>query len=230
MILGILLAVTVISCPVHGSLTITEHEYPLMHYTKLISEENFTDGRPLVIVLPIAEEGTTHEEVAYLMEELHTSRRWPILVYNEGYEIRGNMHTEIHQDGSYLILTSGPCVEWKFFITRFSAQLNNLIFGKNRKHSWNPKAKFVVHVISNCTQFDNKNISRQILGLLSNYEVTKVAVLFLNSNEHAGYDLQNKTTQSPQGTYLELHTWYHYENSERCIPAKVTVPVKVCEI
>jgi hypothetical protein len=44
MILEILFVVIVISCPVHGSLPITDHEYPLMHYTKLISEEYFTAG------------------------------------------------------------------------------------------------------------------------------------------------------------------------------------------
>jgi hypothetical protein len=43
--------VAVISPTVHGSLLITEHEYPLMHYTKLISEDHFTGGRPLVTVL-----------------------------------------------------------------------------------------------------------------------------------------------------------------------------------
>jgi hypothetical protein len=75
MILGILFSVTVLSCPVHGSLPITDHEYPLMHYTKHISEEHFTVGRPLVIVLPLAEEDTTKEEVGYLIEELHTSGR-----------------------------------------------------------------------------------------------------------------------------------------------------------
>jgi hypothetical protein len=66
---------TVILCPFRGSLKITEHEYPLMHYTKLISEEKFTAGRPMVIVLPLAEEGTTNEENAYLIEELQTSSR-----------------------------------------------------------------------------------------------------------------------------------------------------------
>jgi hypothetical protein len=139
-ILGILVTVTVFSFPVHGFLNITDHEYPLTHYTKLISEEYFTDGRPPVIVLPLAEEGKTKEEVGYLIEELHTSGRWPKRVYNMGYEIKGNMYTEIRQDGRYIILTSRPCVEWKFYITRFSEQLNNLIFGNNRKHSWNPRA------------------------------------------------------------------------------------------
>jgi hypothetical protein len=75
MILFILTFLTVISPTVHGSLTITSHEYPLMHYTKLISEEHFTAGRPLVIVLPLAEVDTTNKEVGYLIEELHTSGR-----------------------------------------------------------------------------------------------------------------------------------------------------------
>jgi hypothetical protein len=80
MIVIIFTVVAVISHTVHGSLQITEHEYSLMHYTKLISEEHFTLGRPLVIVLPLAEEDSTYKEVGYLIEELRTSGRWPILV------------------------------------------------------------------------------------------------------------------------------------------------------
>jgi hypothetical protein len=80
-----------------------------MQYTKLISEQHFTDGRALVIVLPLSEESTTNEEVGYLIEELHSSGRWPILVYNLGYEMKGNMHTEIQQHGSDIILISGAC-------------------------------------------------------------------------------------------------------------------------
>ena len=39
--------------------------------------------------------------------------------------------------------------------------------------------------------------------------------------------MQQNTTNSTQGTYLELHTWYPYENSDRCNPEEGTVPVKV---
>ena len=52
----IFIFVTVISPTVCGTLTITDHEYSLINYTKLISEEHFTAGCPLVIVLPLAEE------------------------------------------------------------------------------------------------------------------------------------------------------------------------------
>ena len=45
--------IAVISPTVHASLPVTDHEYPLMHYTKLISEETFTAGRPLVLMLPV---------------------------------------------------------------------------------------------------------------------------------------------------------------------------------
>jgi carbonic anhydrase len=58
-----------------------------MHYTKIISKEYFTAGRPLTIVLPVAEESTTNEKVAYLVKQLHTLSRWPILVHNLGYEM-----------------------------------------------------------------------------------------------------------------------------------------------
>jgi hypothetical protein len=53
------------------------------------------------------------------------------------------------------------------------------------------------------------------------------AVLFLKSNEHGDNDLKQNTTVSVQGTYLLLHTWYPYENSERCNQVEGTLPVKV---
>ena len=59
--------------------------------------------------LPLAEEDSTNKEVGYLIEELHTSGLWPILVYNVSYKMNGNMYTEIQQHGSYIILISGPC-------------------------------------------------------------------------------------------------------------------------
>jgi hypothetical protein len=198
-----------------------------MHYTKLISEEHFTAGRPLVIVLPLAEEGTTNEKVGYLIEELHTSGRWPILVYNISYMWNGNMYTEINQHGSYIILTSGPCFVSELYIRNFWQQLKELIYHNNREHSWNPRAKFVVPVMSNCTQVENTNISRTILEHLWKFKVMNAAVLYLNSNKHAGNDLQQNTADSAQGTYLELHNWYPYENSDRCIPATVNVPVRI---
>jgi hypothetical protein len=198
-----------------------------MHYTKLISEEHFTAGRPLVIVLPLTEEGTTNEETGYLIEELHTSGRWPILVYNVSYEMKGNMYTEIHQDGSYIILTSGPCLVRELCIKRFEEQLSKWFWDNNRMHSWNPRANFLVPVMSNCTQFDNRNISSGILHILWNYNVVIASALFLKPNEQAGIDLEKNTTDSVKCKYLELHTWYPYENSDRCIPARGTESVKV---
>ena len=91
MILGIWVAVTVISCPVHCSLPTADRKFPLMHYTKLISEEHFTAGRPLVTVLPLEDEHCTNKGVGYLIEELHTSGSWPILVYNVSYDMNGNI-------------------------------------------------------------------------------------------------------------------------------------------
>jgi hypothetical protein len=230
--------IAVISPTVQGTLAITDLDFPVMHYTKLISEEHFTAGRPLVIVLPIFPKwcalslvDSSIKEVGYLLEELHKSGRWPILVINIDYKMNGITYTETHQHGSYIILTPGPCTLREYHFLSFSQQVNALLLGDNTKDSWNPRAKFLVPAISNCTQFDNKQTARAILEQLWNYEVTKVAVLFLNSNEHAGSDLQH-TTESAQCTYLKLHTWYPYENSDRCNPSQGTVPVKVfvCEI
>jgi hypothetical protein len=75
--------------------------------------------------------------------------------------------------------------------------------------------------------FYTKFFSLCILSYIWNYLVINTAVLFLKSNEHGGNDLQQNSNDSAQGTYFELHTWYPYENSDRCNPADDTVPVKV---
>jgi len=227
MIVLIVIVVTVISCPVHGSLPTTEHEYPLMHYTKLISEEHFTAERPLMIILPQVEEDSTNKEVGYLVEELHASGLWPMLVFNISYKMNENMYTEVHQHGSYIILISGPCKEWEEYISRFWQQLIELASDDKLWLSRNPRGKYIVSVISNCTHLENIHISKAILSRLWFFQVTNAAVLFLKSNEHAGNDIQPNTINSAQGTYLELHTWYPYEKSDRCNPTEGTVPVKV---
>ena len=227
MIFGILVAVIVIPCPVHWALHFPDHEYPLMHYTKLISEEHFPAGRPLVIVLPLAEEDSTNKEVGYLIEELHTSGRWPILVFNTSYKMNENMYTEIHPHGSYIILISRPCSEWDKYISDLWQQLYELCIDDKMWLSRNPRGKFIFPVMSNCTHLDNINISRAILNQIWTYQINNAIVLFQKSNAHTGNDLQQNTADSTQGTYLELHTWYPYENSERCNPDEGTVPVKV---
>jgi len=108
-----------------------------------------------VIVLPLAEEVSMDREVGVLIEELHTSECWPILVYDFSCKMKGNMYTEIHQHGSYIILILGPCKEWEKHISHFWQQLYELSLGNNVWHSWNARAKFVVSVISNCTHIEN---------------------------------------------------------------------------
>jgi hypothetical protein len=128
-------AVVVISPTVHGSVQITEVDYPLMHYTKLISDEHFTPGRPLVIVLPLAGEASTNKEMGYLTEELYASGRWPILVYNFSYKMDENKYAHIHQDGSYIILISGPCKQWEVHISLLWEKLHELSVGNNTRRS-----------------------------------------------------------------------------------------------
>jgi len=101
------------SCSVHASLQITTHDYPLMNYTSLISEENFTPGRTLVIMMPLAGECSTSNDVRYLIQDIYITSRWPVLVFNVTNELNRNMYTEIHQHYSYIILISGPCKDWE---------------------------------------------------------------------------------------------------------------------
>jgi len=100
-------------------------------------------------------------------------------------------------------------------MSRYLQQLFKIFISKQKKQSWNPRAIFVVSVMSNYTHMENKKFSRAILNELWLKEVINATVLFLKSNERADNDLQQNTTDSVYGTYLELHTWYPYENSER---------------
>jgi hypothetical protein len=158
-----------------------------------------------VIVLQLEGEDSTNNEVRYLTEELHTSGRCPILVYNISYTINGNMYTEIHQDSSFIILISGPCKGWEGHISLFWQQLHELSVGNKTRPSRNPTAKFIVSVMSNCTHMENTHFSRAILNYLWLNEVMKATVLFVKSNGHGGDDLQQNQTHSSPNIYLELH-------------------------
>ena len=171
-------------------------------------------------------EDSTNKELGYLIKELHTSVRWPILVHNAGYNIKGYMYTEIHPRGSCIILISGPCNVWEEHILRFWRQLYELPVDDNMWNSWNPKAKFIVSVMSNCTHAQTK-ISKALLNVLWVREVMNDTVVFLKSKEQGGIYMQRNTNNSTQGTYMELSTWFAYENSESSIPHEGTVIVKV---
>jgi hypothetical protein len=134
--------------------------YPLMQYTRLISEEHCSVGRPLMILLALAVKESTSEDVGYLIQELQISGCWPILVYNFSTNSNGSMYTEINMHESYIFLISGSCEERTEYISRFQQQLYKLSADNNTWQSWNPRAKYVVSVMSNCEQKENTDISR----------------------------------------------------------------------
>jgi hypothetical protein len=220
--------VALISYTAQRSLHITPHDDSLMRYTKLVSEEHFTPGLPLGIVLPVAEEDSTSKAVGYLIQELHTSGRWPMLVLNIAHDAKENisLHIKIQKHGSYIMLLWGRCEEWHLNAFGLLQQLSALSGGWFSE-SWNPRARFVVAVMVNCPHFDSTDISKYILRSLWFYQVTYATVLFLKSDDRGGKDAQQSTTGTAQGTHLELHTWYPYANSQSCDPAEGNVPVKV---
>jgi len=64
-----------------------------------------------MILLPLAEEESSNKEVGYLTEELHTSGRWRILVFDTSYKMNENMYTEIQRHGICIMVIYGPCNE-----------------------------------------------------------------------------------------------------------------------
>ena len=146
--------------------------------------------------------------MGYLVQELHTSARWPILVFSYIYKMYGNINTGMHPHSSCIIPTPGQCEEWELHIAPFWQQLYESFHGKNSRYPWNPRAKFIVSVTSNCTHMENTQFSRAILCELWGRAVTNPIVPFLKSNEHGGKDLHQHIADLAQSTYLELHTCY----------------------
>ena len=147
-------------------------------------------------------------------------------MFNVSNEIKENIYTEIHQHYIYITLLSGKCMDWKRKHFRFSE--TDLEFVR-RKLEGNMEYDFKSHYPSygKLCAFYTKNISLSILSHLWTYYVINTAALFLKPNAHGGNDLQKNTSHSAQFTHLELHTWYPYENSDRCKPADGTVPVEL---
>jgi hypothetical protein len=225
----IFMAFATISCRELRSLKITLDDFHLMDYTKLIREEHFAVGHSLVIVLLLGKQNSSNNAVFYLIKKLHALVQWPILVFNARYEMEPNMFIETHKHGSYIILISEPCQAWKDNISRFLQQLSCLRSG-NTRQSWSPRAKFLVSITSDCSHFDTTLISTAILNVFWFHGVLKAAVLIMKSSEIGGKGSQQYISDSTQGTQLELHAWYPYENSQPCDPAEGTVPVKVFTI
>jgi hypothetical protein len=197
-----------------------------MDCTKFISEEHFTPGRPLVIVLPPVEQDSTKEELRYLIEQLHMSSSWPILVFNVTYEMKCLMCTEINPHGSYIILVSGYCRGYSETLTDLTEQLAALAL-RTLWDSWNPRAKFVVPVMDTCRPYNVSYLSQAILNNLWLYKVTKGVVLFSESNDSVSKVLQEHMNSSSQAAQWSLHTWLPYENSQRCNPLQGTVPLRI---
>ena len=164
-------------------------------------------------MLPIAGEGSSSNEVRYLIQDIYLTSRWPVLPLNVSNEMKQSMYTEIHQHYIYIVLISGLCKDWEQNTFGIRKQLSALSEGKMRE-SWKPNARFIFQEMANCTQFESKNMSQSILSHLWTYQVSNAAVLFLKPDAYGDNDMQQKTSNSAQSTYWELHTWYPYENSE----------------
>jgi hypothetical protein len=88
MIISVLTFLVLISSTAKTFFQITYQEYPMMQFTKFIKKNIINPELPLQVVQLIAGEDSTNTEVGYLIEELHTSGRWPILEHNVSYKMK----------------------------------------------------------------------------------------------------------------------------------------------
>ena len=170
-------------------------EFGLLYAVKLHKRNQKKLGvvwAPFVLVLSHAEKGSTNNEVRYLIQELHISSRWPVLVFNLNNEMNRNMYTEIHLHYSYIILIAGSCKDWEQNTSDFGKQLSVLTGGKIMEPEFNSRYQ----CFGKLHNFESKNISRSILSHFWTYEISNDVVLILKSNKHAGNDLQRKNWSS----------------------------------
>ena len=132
--------------------------------------------------------------------ELQALNRWPILMFNTTYKVKGDMGIEINKHCSYIILISRGCQKWEETPIGFPEQLLALSQGKLWE-SWNLSAKFVVLVMVNSKYFEGTNISRSILSDLWTLQVTSATGLYLKSNKHgASWEHKRFSTRHATGT------------------------------
>jgi hypothetical protein len=93
--------------------------------------------------------------VVYLIEELHTTGRWPILVYVSS-NMNGHMYSDTNKHYAYIILILGPCEDWEAYISPFQ-QVYELSVGNLMQHSFNPRTKF--NVSRTCWKFREVRIT-----------------------------------------------------------------------
>lgn len=223
--MSVLMVFAILWMPVSAFINTIVRDHLLMDSTKLISEQHFISTLPLVIALPPTEEDSTTEDVGFLIAQLHTSNRWPVLLLNTNYGMTGNMIFGINRHGSYVILISGPCQPFYEYIQRISQQFAALALGKLHL-SWNPKAKFVLPVMSACMHYKTTYLARAILSKLWLYKVTNAVVLFIESSGYSVNFLAQNETLSAEHVQLGLHTWFPYGNAKSCNPIDGTVPLR----
>ena len=150
-------------------------------------------------MLSVAEDNSTDK--GYLLEQLHTSNRWPILLFNINCQLNGNMYTEIQKHSSYTILISGQCQEGEKLRSVSMKQLLAMSEVMDLKlKSWKTSARYFVTVVANCTYFNNANISRSILSHHWNYHFTNVFFLFVKSHDHESKTHITLSTRHVLGT------------------------------
>jgi hypothetical protein len=115
-------------------------------------------GKPLVIFLSLLEEHSKKEELIYVIEELHTSNRWPIIVVDVIYDINVNRIIEMSKRGGYIILLSGTFQQFTNRIAEFWQHWAGLTYG-TMLQSLNPTANLVIPVKIPCMYYDNIRVS-----------------------------------------------------------------------
>ena len=117
-------------------------------------------------MLPLVRESSTSNVMSYLIQERHTSSRWPAPVFNASNEMNRNMYTELHQLCSYITLIAASCKDCVQTAFVFRKQLSTLSECKISE-SWNTNVSFVTQVIANCTHFDSENNPRSNLVIFA---------------------------------------------------------------
>jgi hypothetical protein len=185
--------------------TLSLREIHLVRCLTYISHRYFATGRSLVI-----SSAATYRDVRQeLIEDIHRTAFWPVVVTVNGNISKPNKTDFIDREGSYIILIPDGNIK------SLKAEIEGLVKGQDNKFTriWNSEARFVMagaSTFSMSTQTD-------IFDYFSKFRIYNCIIV---SQENYVLDKEcgrlNKFNGVDTGMKFGVYTWFPYQSSDRC--------------
>jgi hypothetical protein len=176
-----------------------------------ISDEYFPSDQTLAISLPTS--GTSLNIETILLTDVHEDR--PIVIFASKNDLISHKGSAALRCGSYIIIISS--------VTACEEQINRTIQSQllhlATSSSWNPRARFVVAVLSRRLS-DNELLVREILQELWKWNIVNVVILVSQKSDDQKIRFSDKESDL---YFLAAYTWFPYQSQNHCTTVKDVV-------